>query len=72
MHTQHRSVRETSGLATSFTWLATDQVDAVFGHATVGNFTEAIEVLSDSVMIFVNQVAEIVHGIVDESALHER
>merc|ERR1719460_1302504 len=55
-----------SGSSAGLRLVAGRRVDAVFGHATVGNFTEAIEVLSDSVMIFVNQVAEIVHGIVDE------
>merc|ERR1719331_473202 len=55
-----------SGTSAGLRLVAGRRVDAVFGHATVGNFTEAIEVLSDSVMIFVNQVAEIVHGIVDE------
>lgn len=42
------------------------KVDAVFGHCTVGCFTEAIEILQDSVMLFVNQIAEIIHGFVDE------
>jgi len=42
------------------------RVQAVFAASCVRHFTDAIEILQDSVMVFVNQIAELVHGIVDE------
>ncbi|KAF4672681.1 Adenylyl/guanylyl cyclase [Perkinsus chesapeaki] len=42
------------------------KVNAVFGFCDIRNFTDATEVLKDKVMLFVNQIGEIVHGIVDE------
>ncbi|EER12033.1 guanylyl cyclase, putative [Perkinsus marinus ATCC 50983] len=42
------------------------KVDAVFGFCDIRNFTDATEVLNDKVMVFVNQIGKIVHGIVDE------
>mmetsp|Transcript_49471 Transcript_49471/g.115712 ORF Transcript_49471/g.115712 Transcript_49471/m.115712 type:complete len:873 (+) Transcript_49471:116-2734(+) len=41
------------------------RVEAVFGQCDIQNFTHTTEVLQDKVMVFVNQVAEIVHRIVD-------
>jgi len=46
--------------------VAGSRVDAIIGHARIRNFSTATEVLQGKVMTFVNQVAEIVHGIVDE------
>eukprot|EP00927_Polykrikos_kofoidii_P038864 TRINITY_DN33308_c0_g1_i1.p1 TRINITY_DN33308_c0_g1~~TRINITY_DN33308_c0_g1_i1.p1 ORF type:complete len:956 (-),score=150.21 TRINITY_DN33308_c0_g1_i1:278-2872(-) len=42
-----------------------NKVEAVFGFCNIRNFTDMTEVLQDKIMVFVNQVAEIVHGIVD-------
>lgn len=42
-----------------------NKVEAVFGFCNIRNFTDTTEVLQDKVMVFVNQVAEIVHTIVD-------
>mmetsp|Transcript_8444 Transcript_8444/g.26258 ORF Transcript_8444/g.26258 Transcript_8444/m.26258 type:complete len:919 (-) Transcript_8444:232-2988(-) len=42
-----------------------NKVYAVFGFCDIRNFTDTTEVLQDKVMVFVNQVAEIVHNIVD-------
>jgi len=42
-----------------------NRVEAIFGFCNIRNFTDTTEVLQDKVMVFVNQVAEIVHGIVD-------
>lgn len=42
-----------------------NRVEAVFGFCDIRNFTDTTEVLQDKVMVFVNQVAEIVHTIVD-------
>jgi len=42
------------------------RVECVIGHARIQNFSVATEVLQSSVMTFVNQVAEIIHGIADE------
>mmetsp|Transcript_58280 Transcript_58280/g.138858 ORF Transcript_58280/g.138858 Transcript_58280/m.138858 type:complete len:870 (-) Transcript_58280:61-2670(-) len=41
------------------------RVEAVFGQCDIQHFTHTTEVLQDKVMVFVNQVAEIVHRIVD-------
>eukprot|EP00746_Dinoflagellata_sp_MGD_P124293 gnl/MRDRNA2_/MRDRNA2_58879_c0_seq1.p1 gnl/MRDRNA2_/MRDRNA2_58879_c0~~gnl/MRDRNA2_/MRDRNA2_58879_c0_seq1.p1 ORF type:complete len:955 (+),score=207.34 gnl/MRDRNA2_/MRDRNA2_58879_c0_seq1:94-2958(+) len=38
----------------------------IFGFCDIRNFTDATEVLQDQVMVFVNQIAEIVHSIVDQ------
>lgn len=46
--------------------VAGSRVDAIIGHARIRNFSTATEVLQGKVMTFVNQVAEIVHGIIDE------
>jgi len=42
-----------------------NKVEAVFGFCDIRNFTDTTEVLQDKVMVFVNQVADIVHNIVD-------
>lgn len=41
-------------------------VDCIIGHARILNFSVATQVLQSRVMTFVNQVAEIVHGVVEE------
>ncbi|CAJ1350647.1 unnamed protein product [Effrenium voratum] len=41
------------------------EVEAVFGFCSIRNFGDATEVLKEKVMVFVNQVSEIVHGICD-------
>ena len=41
------------------------KVMAIFGFCDIRNFTDATEVLQEGVMVFVNEIAEIVHGIVD-------
>lgn len=38
---------------------------AIFGFCDIRNFTDATEVLQQGVMMFVNEIAEIVHGTVD-------
>ena len=38
---------------------------AVYGFCDIRNFTDATEVLQEDVMVFVNNIADIVHGIVD-------
>jgi len=42
-------------------------VDIVVGHCRIQNFSVVTEVLQSRVMTFVNQVAEIVHGVVEEN-----
>lgn len=42
------------------------KVDCIIGFCNIRHFTEATEVLKEKVMIFVNQVGEIVHGCVDD------
>ena len=41
-------------------------VNAIFGYCKIRNFPETIELLQDKVMLFCNQIGEIVHGVVDE------
>merc|ERR1719272_1343467 len=41
-------------------------VEAIIGHARIRDFSTATEVLKAKVMTFVNQIAEIVHGVVSE------
>ena len=38
---------------------------AIFGFCDIRNFTDATEVLQENVMVFVNEIAEIVHSTVD-------
>lgn len=42
------------------------RVDCIIGFCRVLNFSTATEVLQAKVMTFVNQIAEIIHGVVDE------
>lgn len=42
-----------------------NKVVAIFGFCDIRNFTDATEVLQEDVMLFVNEVADIVHGAVD-------
>jgi len=42
------------------------RVEAIIGVARIGDFSTATEVLKSNVMTFVNQIAEIVHGVVSE------
>mmetsp|Transcript_31950 Transcript_31950/g.56407 ORF Transcript_31950/g.56407 Transcript_31950/m.56407 type:complete len:1044 (-) Transcript_31950:87-3218(-) len=42
------------------------KVDAIIGYATIRDFLAVNEVLKEKVMLFVNQVGEIVHGCVDD------
>ena len=44
------------------------KIMAVFGFCDIRNFTDATEVLREEVMVFVNEIAEIVHSIVDKYA----
>lgn len=38
---------------------------AIFGFCDIRNFTDATEVLQEGVMVFVNEIADIVHSTVD-------
>ena len=38
---------------------------AIFGFCDIRQFTDTTEVLVEGVMIFVNEIAQIVHGVVD-------
>ncbi len=38
---------------------------AIYGFCDIRNFTDATEVLQKDVMLFVNNIAEIVHSMVD-------
>jgi len=42
------------------------KVDAIIGFCNIRHFADATEVLKEKVMLFVNQVGEIVHGCVDD------
>jgi len=42
------------------------KVICIFGFCDIRNFTDATEVLQEGVMLFVNEIGEIVHGIVDK------
>merc|ERR1712087_857620 len=42
------------------------RVDCMIGIARIRDFSTATEVLQGKIMTFVNQIAEIVHGVVDE------
>lgn len=41
------------------------KVEAAFGFCDIRNFTDVTEVLQDKVMVFVNQIAGIIHEVVD-------
>ncbi|EAR97901.3 cation channel family protein (macronuclear) [Tetrahymena thermophila SB210] len=42
------------------------KIMAVFGFCDIRNFTDVTEVLQTGVMIFVNEIAQITHGVVDQ------
>ena len=42
------------------------KVISIFGFCDIRNFTDATEELQEGVMLFVNEIGEIVHGIVDK------
>jgi len=42
------------------------KVMAIFGFCDIRQFTDATEVLQEGVMVFVNEIAEIVHGTINE------
>ncbi|CEM03412.1 unnamed protein product [Vitrella brassicaformis CCMP3155] len=42
------------------------KVTCIFGFCDIRNFTDATEILREKVMVFVNQIAEIVHGVCDD------
>ena len=39
---------------------------AIFGFCDIRNFTDVTEVLQTGIMVFVNEIAEITHAIVDQ------
>lgn len=39
---------------------------AIFGFCDIRNFTDTTEVLKEDVMVFVNEIAKILHKIVDK------
>ena len=39
---------------------------AIFGFCDIRNFTDSTEILQTKVMLFVNQIAEITHSMVDK------
>jgi hypothetical protein len=41
------------------------KIMAIFGFCEIMNFADATEVLSEGVMIFINEIADVVHGIVN-------
>ena len=41
------------------------KIIAIFGFCDIRNFTDATEVLQEGVMVFVNEIGAIVHGLVD-------
>ena len=41
------------------------KIFCIFGFCDIRNFTDATEVLQEGVMLFVNEIGEIVHSIVD-------
>ena len=43
-----------------------NKVMAIFGYCEVRSFIKATECLQEGVMIFINEIAEVVHGIVDQ------
>jgi class 3 adenylate cyclase len=46
--------------------LAGEKVQAIFGFCDIRNFTDSTEILQTQVMLFVNQIAEITHSVVDK------
>jgi class 3 adenylate cyclase len=56
------NLKEKSGLNAM---IAGRTMEAIFGYCDIRSFTVAAEVLQAKVMVFVNQIAEILHAIVD-------
>jgi class 3 adenylate cyclase len=48
--------------------LSGKKIVAIFGFCDIRNFTDATEVLQTKVMNFVNEIAAIVHGVVNRCA----
>lgn len=46
--------------------MAGQRVYAIFGFCDIRNFTDSTEILQTNVMLFVNQIAEITHSMVDK------
>ena len=42
-----------------------NKIIAIFGFCDIRQFTDTTEILQEGVMLFVNEIAQIVHGIVD-------
>lgn len=42
-----------------------DKIISIFGFCDVRKFTNATEILKEGIMLFVNEIGEICHGIVD-------
>ena len=42
-----------------------EKIIAIFGFCDVRKFTNATEILKEGIMLFVNEIGEICHGIVD-------
>ena len=42
------------------------KIIGIFGFCDIRNFTDATEELQEGVMLFVNEIGEIVHGLVDQ------
>jgi class 3 adenylate cyclase len=62
-HNMGSGCSETAGVNAM---IAGKRVECIIGHARIRDFSTATEVLQGKVMTFVNQVAEIVHGVVDQ------
>lgn len=43
-----------------------EKMMCIFGFCDIRKFTDATEVLQEGVMLFVNEIGEIVHGIIDK------
>ena len=43
-----------------------NKIVAIFGFCDIRNFTDTTEELQEGVMMFVNEIAQVVHGIVDK------
>ena len=42
------------------------KIIAIFGFCNILDFADATEVLQEGIMVFVNEISEIVHGMVDK------
>lgn len=42
------------------------KIMGIYGFCDIRNFTDATEVLQEGVMLFVNEIGEIVHGMTDQ------